>query len=238
MDLIIHHMFQPLVVGGAKEHLRVQLAAGEAIVEHLVTTEVVVVVTKEVRDLLHVDGVIERSGISDLTLVCRDLQWRENTPYIVLHMGTADHTHLALEALDQVTDGHTGRDGVRINDDIRGNPFTRERHVLSVPEKTAHNNKQITMTTHRPHLLPVSDPAGPLLSVPTGELVPYLRRPHRADLDLAELVAVLVYGQHDLIDDPSLAGTQECAGVSLRVPPGSSFQLCVVCVCINIIMHC
>ena len=40
------------------------------------------------------------------------------------------HTHLALEAFDQVTNGHTGGDGVRVDDDIRRDPFTCERHVL------------------------------------------------------------------------------------------------------------
>lgn len=38
--------------------------------------------------------------------------------------------HLPLEAFDQVTNGHTGGDGMRIDDDIRRDPFTCERHVL------------------------------------------------------------------------------------------------------------
>ena len=40
------------------------------------------------------------------------------------------HTHLSLEALDQVTNGHTGGDGMGIDDNVRGNPLTGERHIL------------------------------------------------------------------------------------------------------------
>ena len=43
---------------------------------------------------------------------------------------TCYHMHLALEAFDQVTNCHTGGDGVRVDDDIRRDPFTCERHVL------------------------------------------------------------------------------------------------------------
>jgi len=39
-------------------------------------------------------------------------------------------TDLALEALDQVANGHTGGDGMGIDDDVRTDPLTCERHVL------------------------------------------------------------------------------------------------------------
>lgn len=70
MDLVIHHVFQALVIGGAKEHLGVQLPPSEAIVEHLVPPQMVIVVSQKVRDLLHVDSVVKRSRISNFTLVC------------------------------------------------------------------------------------------------------------------------------------------------------------------------
>ena len=64
MDLIIHHMLQSLVISRPKEHLRkewsgrvcmrgshgylsVEFAASEAIVEHLVATEMVAVLVKQ-----------------------------------------------------------------------------------------------------------------------------------------------------------------------------------------------
>ena len=73
MNLVIHHVLQTLVVGGAKKHLCVQLAASEPIIEHLVATEVIIIALQEVGDLLHINGIIKGCGISNLTLVGRDL---------------------------------------------------------------------------------------------------------------------------------------------------------------------
>ena len=109
-------------------HLCVELASSEAIVEHLVPPEVVAVLVEELRDLLHVDSIVEGRGISDLTLVGRHLcvilpdDYRSCDCHYV--------THLSLETLDQVTDSHTRGNGMRVNDDVRGNPLTCERHVL------------------------------------------------------------------------------------------------------------
>lgn len=69
MDLVIHHVLQSLVVGGAKEHLCVQLATSKAIVEHFVATEMVAILVQQLRDLLHIDSVIEGCSITYLTLV-------------------------------------------------------------------------------------------------------------------------------------------------------------------------
>ena len=48
--------------------------------------------------------------------------------------------HLSLEALDQVADSHTGRNGVRVDDNIRTDAFTREGHVLA---EHTHTNIQL-----------------------------------------------------------------------------------------------
>ena len=69
MDLIIHHMLEPLIVGGAKENLGVELASGEPIVQNLIATQVIAVLSKQVRDFLHIDGIVERSSVTNLTLV-------------------------------------------------------------------------------------------------------------------------------------------------------------------------
>jgi len=75
MNLIIHHMFQTLVVGWAQEDLCVQLAASVAIIEDLIAPEVVAILIEEFRDLLDVYSIIERRGISNFTLVGRNLQF-------------------------------------------------------------------------------------------------------------------------------------------------------------------
>ena len=74
MNLVIDHVLQPLVVGGTKEDLGVELASCEAIIEHLVATEVIAILVKQLGDLLNIDSVVERRGITNLTLVSRDLQ--------------------------------------------------------------------------------------------------------------------------------------------------------------------
>ena len=39
-------------------------------------------------------------------------------------------TDLALEALNQVTNGHSGGDGVRVDDDVWRDALAREDHIL------------------------------------------------------------------------------------------------------------
>ena len=69
MDLVIHHVLQSLVVGGAKEHLCIQLATSKAIVEHFIATQMVAILIQQLGDLLHVDSIIERGSITNLTFV-------------------------------------------------------------------------------------------------------------------------------------------------------------------------
>ena len=145
---------------------------------------------------------------------------------MLTHRPRLQLTHLSLQALDQVADGHTRGDGVRVHDEVGGDPLAGERHVLLV----------------------VGDPTRTLLAVPTGKLVPDLRYADRANSDLAELVAILVDRQHhldiiiivrhivqelmaetsqfvcvtDLINDSILTGSKEGAGISLLVPLSST----------------
>ena len=58
--------------------------------------------------------VVEWRGIADFAFVRRDF---------------------TLQALDQVTDGHTRRNSVRVDNQIRRDPFRRERHVLNNPRQ-------------------------------------------------------------------------------------------------------
>ena len=67
------------------------------------------VVVEHVRDVFDVDVVVERRGIADLALV---------------------RCHFALQAFDQMPDGHTRWNGVWIDDQVGRDTFGRERHVL------------------------------------------------------------------------------------------------------------
>ena len=76
---------------------------------YLVSSGLVVVFGQEFGDLLYVDGVIEGCRVTHLSFV---------------------GTQLALKAFDQVTNGHTGGNGVRVDDDVGSQTFAREDHVL------------------------------------------------------------------------------------------------------------
>ena len=157
MDLVIHHVFQSLIVRGSQEDLSVQFPPRVSAVHHLVTSGLVTVVIQQFGNLLNIDSVIEGSGISNLSLV---------------------GSNFALETLNQVTDGHTGGDGVGVDDDVGGDALAREQHVL----------------------LSVLDTARTLLSVSTGELVSDLGCLDGAHLDLDQATHLLVRGQHDLVN--------------------------------------
>jgi len=77
--------------------------------KYLVSSGLVVVFGQELGNLLYVYGVIEGCRVTHLSLV---------------------GTQFALKALDQVTNGHTGGDSVRVDDDVRGQTFACEDHVF------------------------------------------------------------------------------------------------------------
>lgn len=67
------------------------------------------ILPEDIRNLLDVDSIVERCGIC-------------NFP--------SYSGYLPLEALDKMPDGHTGWNGVRVDDQVWGQTFTGERHVL------------------------------------------------------------------------------------------------------------
>ena len=83
-----------------------------------------------------------------------------------------------------------------------------------------------------PYLLSVSDSTRSFLSVSTGELVTDLRCLDRPDAHLGELVALLVEGQHDLVDHSVLGPPHERCHVTLREALHRALQLIIV------IRHC
>mmetsp|Transcript_27537 Transcript_27537/g.79232 ORF Transcript_27537/g.79232 Transcript_27537/m.79232 type:complete len:209 (+) Transcript_27537:609-1235(+) len=110
VDLVVDHMLEPLVVGGPDEDARIQPTAGVAVEQHLHPVLLVAECVEVGRDLLH-----RQFG-----------EWRS----VTLH---AAHTaHLAQQTLNQMTDGHSGGDGVRVHDDVRTDAVAREGHVLLV----------------------------------------------------------------------------------------------------------
>ena len=69
MNLIVDHVLETLVVGGAKEDLGVQFTSCVAIIEDFVPSQVVAILIEELRDFLNIDSIVERSGVTYLSLV-------------------------------------------------------------------------------------------------------------------------------------------------------------------------
>eukprot|EP00042_Codosiga_hollandica_P059448 m.916303 g.916303 ORF g.916303 m.916303 type:complete len:306 (-) comp60162_c0_seq1:2712-3629(-) len=108
VDLVVHHVLESLVVRGSEVNLCIELAAGEAVVEHLVSVFVVVVPLQRGCDMLHADGG-EGRCIADLASLAG---------------------HLADQTLQQVPNGHATGNGVWVHDDVWIDALTSKRHVL------------------------------------------------------------------------------------------------------------
>mmetsp|Transcript_16479 Transcript_16479/g.64296 ORF Transcript_16479/g.64296 Transcript_16479/m.64296 type:complete len:1268 (+) Transcript_16479:614-4417(+) len=174
VDLVVHHVLEALIVGGPDEEVRLQLPAGVAVVEHFVAVALVAAVVEHHRDLVGREGRVEGGGVALFAGVGRQL---------------------AEEAFNQLTDGHTRGNGVRVDDEVRRDALHREGHVV----------------------LAVGDADRSLLAVARRELVSDLRRAHRAHAHVDQLVAVLGRRDHHLVHDAVLAAPQGHRGVLLGV---------------------
>ncbi len=92
----------------------------------------------------------------------------------VLRESALDGCQFSNETFNAVTDGHTGRDAVRVDDHIRNDTFDGEGQVL----------------------LTIGHTASSFLSMSRGELITYLRNPHTSHSHLRKLIACGVF-RHD-----------------------------------------
>lgn len=83
-----------LVVSRSDENLSCQLSSRVSIIHDFIATEVVIIPFKEITDLLHINSVVERSRITNFTLI---------------------GAKLPLQALNQVPNCHTTWNGVWID---------------------------------------------------------------------------------------------------------------------------
>ena len=86
--------------------------------------------------------------------VQRCLNLQSVTETLSPYSETCYYTHLPLEAFDQVTNGHTRGDSMRVDDDIRRDSFTCERHVLRRRRRRSMNNQvELFGSDRQPNLL-------------------------------------------------------------------------------------
>ena len=180
MDLVVHEVLQALVEGGAHEDARLHASSGVSVVEDLVASLLVALVVQLVGDVLH-RHVAERRAVALARLQRRDL---------------------AEQTLDELSDGHTRRNGVRVHDDVGDDAVLGEGHVF----------------------LPIRHSDRSLLPVSRAQLVSDLRDSHRAHFHLHEAEALLVGGQHHLVHDAALRVAQPRA-VVLQIGASVHVQL-------------
>ena len=73
MDLVIDHVLQTLVISRPQEDLGVELATREAIVHYFIASVLVAVLLQQKGYFTYVHSIIERGGVTNLTLICTDL---------------------------------------------------------------------------------------------------------------------------------------------------------------------
>ena len=169
MDLVIHQVLQSLVERRAHEHATLHSPSRVPVVHHLVPSLLIALMVQLRRYVLH-RHVAERRAVA---------------------LARLDGRHLAQQTLDQLPDGHTRRDGVRVHDDVRHDALARERHVLLTVRHTDRT----------------------LLTVARRQLVADLRNAHRTHLHLHEAVPLVVGGQHHLVHRAALRVSQARAAV-------------------------
>lgn len=143
-------------------------------------------------------------GLIPVTLVTHGVQTLANV--VDLNIGERgsialaplEDCNLPEDALDQLRDGHAGRDGVGVDDDVGDDALARERHVL----------------------LAVRHPDRALLAVPRREFVTDLWYAYVANSDLREAVPLLRRADKDVVDDTALVRLHGRAAVPLGVPRG------------------
>lgn len=184
MDLVVDHVFETLVVCWTKVNLRLQLATGVAVVHDLESTGLVALFPKDLGD--RIDSEVG--------------EWRSVT------LVSDDGGHLREQTLDQVTDGHTGGNGVRVDNEVRRDTFRGEGHIL----------------------LTIGDTDRTLLTVTRSELVSNLRDTSRPHTNLDELLTFRIRRDEHLVDNAALCALEWRGHIALRVRTSPLAELLAV----------
>ena len=171
MDLVVHHVPQTLVVGWPEEHLGFQLLAGVSVIHDLESSGLVSLLAEEIG--YRIDRNIRK--------------WRG------ISFKALERSNFREKTFDQVSNSHTRWDGVGVNDQIRNNTLSSERHIL----------------------LSVSDTDRALLSVTRRKLVANLRDLGCSNPDFDVAHAVLVSRNDYRIDNAAFCASQRRGRVAL-----------------------
>lgn len=156
MNFVADHVLQTLIVGGTQENHNLELLTSEPVIHHLIAVALVAQLM-ELRAHVINSLVLERCRVTFITVECGDL---------------------TQNALDQMTNGHTRGDSVRVDNHVGHEPLNSEWQIL----------------------LTIRHTASTFLSVTRGKLVSDLRRLDGSHLYLNEALILIVGRQNDRID--------------------------------------
>mmetsp|Transcript_38401 Transcript_38401/g.115055 ORF Transcript_38401/g.115055 Transcript_38401/m.115055 type:complete len:461 (-) Transcript_38401:2045-3427(-) len=176
VHLVVDEMLETLVERRTDEDSGVERTAGVSLIHGLVAVTLISHGMETHTDIL--DGHVREGG--------------------GVALAPLEYDDLAEETFDQLSDGHSGGDGVRIHDDVGDDPLGREGHVfLSV----GHTDRS-------------------LLSVPRCKFVPDLGDANVPNPNLGEPIPLLRGAEQHVINDTVLVGLHGRRTIPLGVPAG------------------
>ena len=160
VDLVSHHVLQSLIKSGPKEYKHFEFLACKAIVHDFVAVALVAKGVQEIRDIVDILAT-EGGGITFRAI---------------------ERSYFTQQAFNQMPNGHSGGDSMRVHYHVWHYTFTSERKIF----------------------LPVSHTTRTLLAMSTGEFISNLRDSDSSHLHFNEALPILIGSQDDLVNDARL----------------------------------
>ena len=180
MHLVIYKMFEALVEGRSEKDERLEGSPSVSIVHALVAVLLIHTLLQCAANILYREVIHKRGRITLFT------------------QETAD---FAKKTLYEMPHGHAGGDGVGVDDDVRGDALTGERHILL--RKVLNViviSRKVYKTVVLLGYLAIGHSYGSLLPMTRSKLIPDLRDAQVADANLTVLVAILICREHNSVD--------------------------------------
>mmetsp|Transcript_18796 Transcript_18796/g.29913 ORF Transcript_18796/g.29913 Transcript_18796/m.29913 type:complete len:267 (+) Transcript_18796:525-1325(+) len=174
MDLVIDHMLESLIKCRTKENRRMQYSASVSIVQSFVAVLLISDAVQIVHNLLDRQMILEWSGIAFIA---------------------SNSTHFRQQTLNQMSDGHSRRNAVRIDNQVRIHAQLIEWHIL---RSVQHSTR-------------------PFLSMSRGKLVANLWHTQRSYAHFAKPTRLFIHRHHHHINNATLTRAQCCRRIAFAL---------------------
>mmetsp|Transcript_22559 Transcript_22559/g.51658 ORF Transcript_22559/g.51658 Transcript_22559/m.51658 type:complete len:223 (-) Transcript_22559:2734-3402(-) len=176
MHFIVHQMLQSLIKSGPQKNSSAQGLARVSLIHGFISMFLITHGMQPFTDIFYRD-ICKRSCITFHTL---------------------EHHHLPQQTFDQLSDGHSGGDGMGVDNDIRNDAFRGEGHVF----------------------LAVGHTDGSLLSVTRSKFISNLWNTRISDSDLRKSISLLRGGNHNVVHNTIVRTFHWGTAVPFGIPTG------------------